>query len=75
MTAVTVQAIDTAQINHLLAYAKKENLKFEIFESKFDDTYVSRSELYAKIDHGIEEYKQGRAKKLEINEINSFLVL
>ena len=75
MTTISVQAIDTTQINHILAYAKKENLKFEIFEPKFDDTYISRDKLYAKIDYGIEEYKQGKAKKLDVRNINSFLGL
>ena len=75
MTAITVQSVDTAHINHILAYAKKENLKAEIFEPEFDETYISRDKLYAKIDYGIEEYKQGKAKKLDVNEINSFLGL
>jgi len=75
MTTITVQAIDTAQTNHILAYAKRENLRFEIFNPEFDDTYVSRDKLYAKIDYGIEEYKQGKTKKLDVNEINSFLGL
>jgi hypothetical protein len=75
MTTITVQAVDTAQINHILAYAKKENLRFEISEQEFDDTYISRDKLYAKIDLGIEEYQQGRTKKLNIDEINSFLGL
>ena len=75
MTTITVQALDTAQINYILAYVKKENLRFEVSEPEFDDTYLSKDRLYAKIDHGIEEYKKGKAKKLEICEINSFLGL
>jgi len=75
MTTITVQAMNTAQINHILAYVKKENLKFDVFKPKVDDTYMSRGKLYAKIDHGIEEYKQGKTKKLDVNEINSFLGL
>jgi hypothetical protein len=75
MTTISVQAIDTTQINHILAYAKKENLKFEISEPVFDDTYISRDNLYAKIDRGIEEYRQGKTTKLDVNNINSFLGL
>ena len=75
MTTISVQAIDTTQINYILAYAKKENLKFEVSELEFDDTYISKDKLYAKIDRGIEEYKQGKAKKLDVSEINSFLGL
>jgi hypothetical protein len=75
MITITVQAIDTAQINHVLAYAKKENLRFGISGPDFDDTYISRYKLYEKIDLGIEEYQQGRSKKLNVNEINSFLGL
>ena len=37
------------------------------------DTFVSKEEMYAKIDRGIEEYKQGKTKKLDTNDINSFL--
>jgi hypothetical protein len=29
--------------------------------------------MYAKIDKGIEEYHQGKSKKLDVNNINSFL--
>jgi len=75
MTTITVQAVDMAQINHILAYAEKEKLKIKISEPELDDTYISRAGLYAKIDHGIEEYKQGKTKKLDVNEINSFLGL
>ena len=53
MTTIKVQAIDTEQINYILAFAKKENLKFEISEPEFDDTYISTEKLYAKIDRGI----------------------
>jgi hypothetical protein len=42
---------------------------------ELDKSYISRDALYAKIDKGIEEYKQGKAKKLDVNEINSFLGL
>jgi len=75
MTTITVQAIDTAQINHILAYAKKEKLKFEISDLEFDDTYTSIDNMYAKIDRGIGEYKQGKTKKLDVGDINSFLGL
>ena len=75
MTTITVQALETSQINYILAYVKKENLKFELSEPKFDETYIDRDKLFAKIDCGIEEYKQGKAKKLEICDINSFLGL
>ena len=73
MTTIIIQAIDPSQINHIIAYAEKENLKFEV--SEFDDTYMSKDQLYAKIDRGIEEYQQGKSKKLDISEINSFLGL
>jgi len=75
MATITLQTIETPQINHILAYAKKGSLKFEIPEIALDDAYMSRDKLYAKIDHGIEEYRQGKAKKLDVNEINSFLGL
>ena len=75
MTTIKVQAIDTEQINYILAFAKKENLKFEISEPEFDDTYISTEKLFAKIDRGIEEYQQGKTKKLDVSEINSFLGL
>ena len=75
MRTISVQTIDASQINHILAYAKREKLKFEISVPEFDDTFIDRDNLYAKIDRGIEEYKQGRAKKLDVNNINSFLGL
>jgi hypothetical protein len=40
---------------------------------ELDDSFISKEEMYAKIDRGIEEYKQKKTKKLEVNSINSFL--
>jgi len=40
---------------------------------ELNDSLVSREKMYAKIDKGIEEYRQGKTKKLDINNINSFL--
>jgi len=40
---------------------------------ELNDSLISREKMYAKIDKGIEEYKQGKTKKLDINNINSFL--
>ena len=40
---------------------------------ELDDTYMTKEEMFAKIDKGIEEYKQGKTKKLDIDNINSFL--
>jgi len=37
-------------------------------QQEFDNTYISRDKLYAKIDHGIAEYKQGKTKKLDVYE-------
>ena len=34
MTYITFQAMDTAQLNNILAYAKKENLQVEISDYK-----------------------------------------
>ena len=35
MPTLTLQDIDAAQINHILAYAKKEKLKIEISDEEF----------------------------------------
>ena len=40
---------------------------------ELNETLVSKAEMYAKIDRGVEEYKQGKTKKLDTNDISSFL--
>jgi hypothetical protein len=39
------------------------------------DVKISKEKMYAKIDKGINEFKQGKSKKLDVNKINSFLGL
>jgi hypothetical protein len=57
---------------------KRKNRFFQIVDlgetiPELNNTVVSKEELYAKIDKGIEEYKSGKTKKLEVNDIHSFL--
>jgi len=40
---------------------------------ELNDSLISKENMYAKIDRGIEEYKQGKTKKLGADTINSFL--
>jgi len=59
---------------------KRKNRFFQLIDlgesiPELDNTYMSREQLYAKIDNGIEEYRQGKAKKLDVQNINSFLGL
>jgi len=57
---------------------KRKNRFFQLVDlgesiPELTDTLVSKEDMYAKIDRGIEEYRQGKTKKLDINDINSFL--
>ena len=57
---------------------KRKNRFFQIVDlgemiPELNDSHISKEEMYAKIDKGIEEYKQGKTKKLDINSIDSFL--
>lgn len=58
---------------------KRKNRFFQIVDlgesiPEIDDTYMTKEELYAKIDRGIEEYKQGKTKSLKTKEdIDNFL--
>jgi hypothetical protein len=57
---------------------KRKNRFFQIVDlgetiPELDDSLMSQEEMYAKIDRGIEEYKQGKTKKLDAGNINSFL--
>jgi hypothetical protein len=59
---------------------KRRNLFFQLVNlgetiPELDDSVVSKEEMYAKIDKGIEEYRQGKAKTLKAEDINSFLGL
>jgi len=72
MTTLTFPHIDYVQRTQLLAYIKRKNIDFDISEP--DDTVISREQMYSKIDRGIEEYKKGNTKKLDVSEINSFLI-
>jgi hypothetical protein len=57
---------------------KRKNRFFQIVDlgemiPEINDLPINKGEMYAKIDRGIEEYKQGKAKKLDVNDIHSFL--
>jgi len=73
MTTVTFPTFDYMQRAQLLAYLKRNKWNFNISEP--DDTFMSREQLKAVIDQGIEEFKQGKTTKLDVNDINSFLGL
>jgi hypothetical protein len=42
---------------------------------EIDDTYMTKEEMYAKLDRGIADYKKGKAKTLKVEDIDSFLGL
>jgi len=73
MTTITFPAFDYVQRAQLLAYIKKNKWIFDISDS--EEEFMSRDQLYAIIDQGIEEYKQGKTTKLDVNDIDSFLGL
>lgn len=73
MTTLTFPHFDYVQRAQLLAYIKQNKWVFDI--SYQDDELMSKDQLYAKIDKGIEEYKSGITKKLNVSEIDSFLGL
>jgi len=57
---------------------KRKNKFFQLVDlgeiiPELNDTLISKEKMYAKIDKGIEEYKQGKTKKLDTNNIHSFL--
>jgi len=57
---------------------KRKNRFFQLVDlgemiPEVNDSIMSKEEMYAKIDKGIEAYKQGKTKKLDANNIHSFL--
>jgi hypothetical protein len=59
---------------------KRKNRFFQIVDlgetiPVIDDTFMTQEEMYTKLDRGIEDYKNGKAKTLKIEDINSFLGL
>jgi len=59
---------------------KRKNRFFQIVDlgemiPELDDTYMTKEEMFAKIDEGIAEYKAGKTKTLDPKDINSFLGL
>ena len=57
---------------------KRKNRYFQLVDlgemiPELSDSLVSKEKMYAKIDKGIEEYKQGKTRKLDAENINSFL--
>ena len=59
---------------------KRKNRFFQLVDlgemiPELNDSPISKDKMYAKIDKGIEEYKQGKTKKLDSSDINSFLGL
>ena len=73
MTTLTFPHINYMQRAAILAFLNREKIGFNISEP--DDTFMTKEQLYSKIDKGIEEYKQGKTKKLDVEDINSFLGL
>jgi len=57
-----------ASMNHNAPIMSMEEIVQEVRDYR-------NGKLYAKIDKGIEEYKQRKTKKLDVNNINSFLGL
>ena len=59
---------------------KRKNKFFQLVDlgemiPELSDSLVSKEKMYAKIDKGIEEYKQGKTKKIDADNINAFLGL
>ncbi len=57
---------------------KRKNRFFQIVDlgemiPELNDSLTNKEKMYAKIDKGIEEYKQGKTKKLDTDNINAFL--
>ena len=65
MTYITLQAMDTAQVNNILAYAKKEKLQYKI--SKPDIKY--NQEFVAKIKESLEQEKNGQTVKIKTEDL------
>jgi hypothetical protein len=42
---------------------------------EIDETYMTKEEMYTKLDKGIADYKKGKTKTLKVENINSFLGL
>ena len=64
--------------NNQRVIIKRKNRFFQIVDlgeriPELNDTYMTEKEMFAKIDKGIQEYKEGKTKKLNLNDINSFL--
>jgi hypothetical protein len=74
MITLTLPYIDYLQRAQLLAYIKRNKWVFNI-SAPTEDLCISRTDMYAKIDKGVEEYNQGKTTKLDVNDINSFLGL
>jgi hypothetical protein len=73
MTTLTFPHIDYMQRTAILAFLNRKKIGFSISEP--EDTLMTKKQMYDKIDKGVEEYKQGNTKKLDVNEIDSFLGL
>ncbi|MDR2206571.1 MAG: hypothetical protein LBE36_10520 [Flavobacteriaceae bacterium] len=59
---------------------KRKNRFFQIVDlgesiPESNDVYMTKEEMYAKLDRGIEDYKNGNVKELAAEDINSFLGL
>jgi len=54
---------------------KRKNRFFQLVDlgatiPELDDSFISKEEMYAKIDRGIEEYRQGKTKTFSSKEEN-----
>ena len=67
MTTITFQNIGAAQINHILAFAKNENLKYEISEPEPEVKY--NQEFVAKIKESLEQEKNGQTVTIKTEDL------
>jgi len=65
MTYITFQTTDTAQIDNILAYAKREKLQYKISEPevKYNQEFV------AKIKESLEQERNGQTVKIKIEDL------
>jgi len=52
---------------------RKKNKSYKIIPVTEDDTLMSREEYFAKLESGLQSIKEGKGKKMTIEQVNELL--
>jgi (p)ppGpp synthase/HD superfamily hydrolase len=68
MEAITLHPKNKTQLSILKKLATEMGMSFETNEVKENSSEMSEAEFYRKIDHSLEQFKEGKVRKIDTLE-------